>query len=247
MIPQRHRILGAPVDALDMEGALERAARLLDGNGEPGCVLAVNPEKIYFLRAHPELMDFFERAALLIPDGIGVVWALRTLAGVRTPRVAGVDCMERLCALAAERGDSIFLFGAAEEINRKASETLPARFPGLRVAGRSNGYVSEEAMPALLDSMRQSGARILFVGMGSPKQEQWVRAHLACLPTIRVCQCVGGSFDVVSGAVRRAPRVFRQLHLEWFYRLACQPTRWRRQMNLLRFVGEVLTRRLHIR
>ena len=76
--------------------------------------------------------------------------------------------------------------------------------------------------------------------MGSPKQEQWVRTHLDSLPAIRICQCVGGSFDVVAGAVRRAPRAFRQLHLEWFYRLACQPTRWRRQLNLLRFAREVL-------
>lgn len=235
------------MDAVDMDGALERAAQLLDGNGAPGCVLAVNPEKVFFLRAHPELRDFFERAALLIPDGIGVVWALRTLAGVRTPRVAGVDCMERLCALAARRGDPIFLFGAAEDINRKASELLPARFPGLRVAGRSNGYVTDDRMPALLESIRHSGARLLFVGMGSPKQEHWVRAHLGQLPGIRICQCVGGSFDVVAGAVRRAPRAFRGLHLEWFYRLACQPTRWRRQLNLLRFAREVLALKLRRR
>ena len=83
-------------------------------------------------------------------------------------------------------------------------------------------------------------------GYGQPEAGTMGAYILERLPAIRVCQCVGGSFDVVAGAVRRAPRAFRQLHLEWFYRLACQPTRWRRQMNLLRFAGEVLRRRLHI-
>lgn len=240
---ERVEILGVPVDAVDLPAAVARAAAALAGEGAPLRILAVNPEKVMTLHDDPWLLDFFRSTELLIPDGIGVVWAARTLHGVRASRVPGADLMVELCRMAAARGHSIYLLGAAEEVNAGAAATLASRFPGLRVAGRRNGYFRPEESAAIVDDINASGAGILFVALGSPRQERWIAEHLERLRP-RVMQGIGGTLDTVTGRVRRAPRLFQRMHLEWFYRLASDPRRLRRQMKLPRFAGRVIAQRL---
>jgi N-acetylglucosaminyldiphosphoundecaprenol N-acetyl-beta-D-mannosaminyltransferase len=157
-------------------------------------------------------------------------------------RVPGAELMPGLCELAANNGYSIFLYGAAPEVNRRAADVIGRRYPGIRIAGRQHGYLKDAEMEAFLRRLRELSPDILFVALGSPKQEQWIMEHMP-QTGIKVCQGVGGTLDVISGRVRRAPRVFRSIHLEWLYRLLADPRRLLRQTALPRFVWKVLVSR----
>jgi N-acetylglucosaminyldiphosphoundecaprenol N-acetyl-beta-D-mannosaminyltransferase len=195
------------------------------------------------LLKNESLRNTFAAATLLIPDGIGVVWAMRRLKGLEAVRVPGSEMMPRLCELAARKDYGIFLFGSKEEINREAAEKLVQRYPGLRVAGRANGYLKEEEMPQLVRQINESAAKILFVALGSPKQEQWMQKWLPQL-NVAVCQGIGGTLDTIVGTVKRAPPLFCRLGLEWFYRLITDPRRIRRQIVLPVFAWMVIKSRL---
>lgn len=238
MRPHRVMIQGVPADCVTRASALETVEHMLRGMAAQS-IFAVNPEKVMAAKTNPRLLDILGRGGLLLPDGIGVVAATRLLRLGRMERVPGCEFMLALCELAARRGHGIFLFGGSPETNAMAEQVLVRRYPGLRVVGRQHGYLSDSEMPALIERVNGSGAALLFVALGSPKQEVWIDAHRSRL-RVKVCQGVGGTFDVISGRVRRAPRVFRMAHLEWFYRLATQPTRLARQRALPRFAVGVL-------
>lgn len=236
---ERVRVLGIPVDAVTMSGAIEYIDALVRGPGTGNYVLAVNPEKVHVLKKDPFLREMFEKAALLLPDGIGIVLAVRLLFGSKIGRVPGADLMQSLCAAAPKRGYKIFIYGAQEEVSKSAAAKLAAKNPGIRIVGRSNGYVKDENMQELIRSINASGADILFVALGSPKQEQWITKYLPALQ-VKVCQGIGGTLDTIAGTVKRAPLLFQKSGLEWFYRLITEPKRIRRQMVLPVFVFDVI-------
>ncbi len=194
-------------------------------------------------RNNPLLLTQLEQAALLLPDGIGVVLAARLLGAQRMERVPGSEFMPALCELAQRKGLSVFLFGGTERVNEKAAARLKAQFPRLVVAGRRNGYVEPANMDDLVRSINDSGASILFLALGSPKQELWI-AEFGPRLTVKICQGVGGTFDVIAGEVKRAPSLFRRFHLEWFYRLVTNPGRAKRQASLPKFAWLFLTEHL---
>lgn len=227
--PSRVRVLGVPVDRVDMASAIAWVTARMGRDGPPSTVLAVNPEKVFAIRKDPFLARFFEDAAVLLPDGIGVVLATRALHGRGATRVPGVELMDALCAEAAGNGWGIYLYGAQADVNRRAAAALAERHQGIRIVGRSDGYVPEEGMETLVADINASGAQLLFVALGSPRQERWMDRHLPALQ-VKVVQGVGGSLDVITGDVPRAPAAFRRVGLEWFYRLLKQPSRWRRQI-----------------
>jgi N-acetylglucosaminyldiphosphoundecaprenol N-acetyl-beta-D-mannosaminyltransferase len=237
--PERLHILGAPVDVVDMPSALEFIDRQISEGDRPGVVLAMNPEKVYALRTDPFLMKFFEGAALLIPDGIGVVVGMRLLYGKKVRRVPGADLMQTLCALSSRNGYRLFLYGSSEEVNKGAVEELEKRYPGIRIVGRANGYLPPEEMDGLIARINASGADILFVALGSPRQEKWMEEYLPRL-NVKIAQGIGGTLDTITGRVKRAPKFFQALGLEWFYRLLSQPSRITRQKALPRFAWELL-------
>jgi N-acetylglucosaminyldiphosphoundecaprenol N-acetyl-beta-D-mannosaminyltransferase len=235
----RLELLGTPVDALsDMGAALTAIDEHIRRSDKAMYVLAVNPEKVYALRNNAFLADLFRSAGLLLPDGIGIVIGARLLLRRRISRIAGADLMQELCARAVERQYRLFLYGATEEVSCLAVAELRRRHPGIKIVGRANGYVSQTDMEDLVARIRSSEADILFVALGSPRQEQWIHANIHRL-NVKVCQGVGGTFDVIAGKVQRAPRWLRGCGLEWLYRLLSQPSRIRRQFNLIRFAGEV--------
>jgi N-acetylglucosaminyldiphosphoundecaprenol N-acetyl-beta-D-mannosaminyltransferase len=227
-----------PVDRVDMAGAVAFVADHVRADGPPATVLAVNPEKVYAIKRDPFLQGFFESGGLLVPDGIGVVMATNVLHGRGATRVPGADLMEELCRRAAADGWRIFLYGAHDEVNRRAVDVLRERYPGIAIVGRSHGYVPDDGMDALVRTINDSNAELLFVALGSPRQEHWMSRHLPSL-AVRVCQGIGGTLDTITGDVKRAPGPFRRLGLEWLYRLIRQPSRWRRQIVYPRFVVEV--------
>lgn len=236
--PERVTLLGSPIDCVDMAGALNAVDRLVRGE-RARTVLAVNPEKIIQAQSDPVLRRALSDAGLLIPDGIGAVMAVRLLRRRRLARVPGAELMPGICSRAVENGYRLFLFGASEEANAGTVNALRRDYPGIDIVGRHHGYVDEHGMQQVIDSINASGANIVFVALGSPKQELWMERYLPYLPQVRVCQGVGGTFDVLAGRVQRAPATFRKLHLEWFYRLMSQPRRLLRQTALPRFAWQV--------
>lgn len=242
MRPQRIEVLGVPVDCVNMRESLEIIDRMMAGE-KAEAVIAVNPEKVIKAQGDQVLLARLRQAGLLIPDGIGLVLAARMLGLGRMERVPGSELMPAICAMAARKSYRIFLYGAAPDVNRKAREVLAERYPGIQIAGGRDGYVKDEEMPNLIDEINASAAQILFIALGSPKQELWMEKYLPQL-NVKICQGVGGTFDVIAGKVKRAPLIFRKMQLEWFYRLASQPRRLLRQTALPKFVSQVIRKRL---
>jgi N-acetylglucosaminyldiphosphoundecaprenol N-acetyl-beta-D-mannosaminyltransferase len=242
MMPARIDLLGVPVDCVDMGQAVDfLAGHAATGTG-CATVFAVNPEKVMKARTDAGLRALLASATLLIPDGIGVVLAARWLGLGRFGRVPGSELMPNLCARAAAEGYGVFLFGGRPEVNDEAAAALVQRFPGLKIAGRQHGYVEDKDMPALIRRINDSGAAMLFVALGSPRQEAWMHRYAPELG-VKVAQGVGGTFDVIAGRVNRAPPLFLRLNLEWFYRLMREPRRVWRQRALVKFAWCVLQRR----
>ncbi|HNO75015.1 MAG TPA: WecB/TagA/CpsF family glycosyltransferase [Nitrosomonas mobilis] len=236
--PKRIQVLDTEVDCINMTGALEYVDHHIQTANKAATILAVNPEKIYALRQNKFLRDFFGKAAILIPDGIGIVLAIR-MKGIKAERVAGADLMQQICILAEKKGYRIFIFGAKEEVNHGAVERLRKRYPAINIVGRANGYVKDEDMDMLVAQINESNAEILFVALGSPRQEEWMSKYLDQLKSVIICQGIGGTLDTIVGTVKRAPMFMQRLNLEWCYRLLQQPTRIRRQVKLIQFAWEI--------
>jgi N-acetylglucosaminyldiphosphoundecaprenol N-acetyl-beta-D-mannosaminyltransferase len=235
---KRVRILGIPVDYVDMKGSLDFVDSAISNNELQQYILAINPEKVIGLQHDSLLRSMSEKAALLIPDGIGIVLAMRWLYGLPATRVPGSELMPGICREATIKGYKIFLYGSKEDVNKSAVEKLQSTYPGIRIVGRANGYLEEDQMPNLIKEINESGADILFVALGSPKQEQWIQAYLPKL-NVKVCQGIGGTLDTIAGRVKRAPTFFRWAGLEWLYRLMMEPKRIRRQIVLPIFALKV--------
>ena len=237
-------ILDVWVDPVDMERAIARVEQFVEQGDRPHAVYAVNPEKNFSVPKDPTLYETFRGADLLVPDGIGVVMAARILHGVRLQRVPGVELMAEICSLAARKGYGVFIYGAREEVSAGAAEELARRYPGLRIVGRANGYVKEDGMPGLIDRINASGAEILFLALGSPRQENWYARHRNLLSSVKVCQGIGGTLDTIVGTVKRAPELWCRCNAEWLYRLLSEPKRAGRQKVLPVFAVRVVREKL---
>lgn len=227
------------MDPVNREEAIDRVRGFLNSN-KPCSIFATNPEKNFSVPRDPGLYDVFKNADLLIPDGIGIVVAARLLHGATLSRVPGVEFAKDICRLATEEDKSVFIYGARETVNKTAAEKLRLRFPGLRIVGRSDGYVSESQMPELVKRINDSGADILFLALGSPRQEKWFASYSPDLLHVKVCQGIGGTLDAIAGVVKRAPGIWQRFAVEWLYRLLSEPKRFSRQKRLPIFAFRVL-------
>ncbi len=231
---ERVRILGCRVDATDGADAVRRIVSLAQGEGT-SLVVTLGTEMIVAAQRDAAFRSALNAAALSLCDTIGVLYAAR-LYGVRIPeRVTGVDLIDPLCEALARADLPLYLLGAKGDTAARAAAALVARHPGLRIAGARDGYFPASDDEAVAREIARSGARVLLVGLGSPRQELWIRANLANSGA-RVGIGVGGSFDVLAGNLERAPEKWRRLNLEWLYRLLKEPQRWRRQLALPLFV-----------
>ncbi len=225
------RILGVAVDAVDFGDALflvvQAAAR---DDGPPLYTVAINPEKIMRARREPALRPVLEDAGLRIPDGVGVVVASRLRRGRVKSRVTGIDLTMAVAREAARRGWPVYLLGGAPGVAETAARAYAERFPGFRAAGAGDGYFRGRD-GEVCAQVRASGARILFVALGSPAQEYWLHTHLA-ETGCRLGMGVGGTFDVLAGRSARAPLLMQRLGLEWLHRLIREPHRYRRMLVL---------------
>jgi N-acetylglucosaminyldiphosphoundecaprenol N-acetyl-beta-D-mannosaminyltransferase len=235
MINQGKReILGVLVDAIDYEAAVDRVRQAAETKRALGATaLAVHGVMTGVLdRVHCYRLNHLD---MVVPDGQPVRWALNLLYGAKLPdRVYGPTLMLKICAMAAERGLPIFLYGSKPEVLAALSEQLQHKFPGMIVAGVQPSHfrrLNEDEQLAMADQIRESGAAITFVGLGCPRQEVWVYEHLKYLdmPVL----AVGAAFDFHAGLLPQAPPVMQRFGLEWLFRLVQEPRRlWRRYLLL---------------
>ena len=206
--------------------------------------LAINPEKVYRAGRSEETAGLLGRADIRICDGVGVALAARVLCRRRIARCTGIQLFFDLIAEASVRGWGIFMLGASKDSNDLACRNLLRKYPALRIVGRRDGYFENSA--AVVNEVNLAGPEILFVAMGSPRQEAWIIEHRNELD-VAFCMGVGGSFDVVSGKAAWAPGLFRRTGTEFLYRLLKEPKRWRRQLALPLFAAEVFKAKLSLR
>lgn len=241
-------VLGVAVDRLSMRGAISRVGSLIMREGreqqgyETAHVVTANSEIIMMAKEQSDFAEILARAALVVPDGIGVVWAARLLGDRLPERVAGIDLMDEVLAVCANRGWRPFFLGAAPGVAEEAVSALKQRFPGLQIAGVHHGYFDATEEAAVLEMITLASPDLLLVAMGAPRQEYWIARHRAEL-RVPVAVGVGGSLDVWAGRSSRAPGWMREIGLEWAYRLMRQPRRLLRMTALPRFAMTVLWHR----
>ena len=233
-------VLGVGFDNVTLEEAAERGMALLE---EPGAHLAAtpNPEIVQLARQNGDFARVLAGASLVIPDGIGVVYAAKILGRPLKGRVPGIEFAAALMERMAEKGKRLYLLGAKPGVAEQAAENLREKYPGLVICGTHDGYFKEDG--PVVEDVRRSGADVVFVCLGAPKQELWI-AQNGEATGAHLLVGLGGSLDVFAGQVKRAPEAFQKLGLEWFYRLCCQPSRIGRMAKLPLFLVSALGARL---
>lgn len=226
-------ILGCRVDAIDADEATARILALAREH-RTAQIVTLGTEMVVHAQRDERFRDIVNAATLSLCDTVGVLAVARRRGMPLSARVTGVELVERLCADAAANDLPVYLLGGAPGVAAGAATALRARFPRLRVAGTRDGFFRDDEAANVAAAVAGSGARLLFVGMGFPRQEYWLAEHLAQTRCVGIG--VGGSFDVIADRIARAPRVVRRLGLEWLYRLVREPWRWRRQLALPHFV-----------
>lgn len=208
-------------------------------------IVTLGTEMVVQAQRDSAFRDVVNHCALSLCDTVGLLTVARRRGARLRERVTGVELVEHVCARAANDGIGVYFLGGAESVAADAAGILEARFSGLHVAGTRNGFFTSDEEPQIADAIRASGAGLLFVGLGSPRQEMWLARNLektGCGAAVGV----GGSFDVLSGRVERAPQLWRRLGIEWLYRLIREPHRFRRQLALPYFVWLVMLEQLGI-
>lgn len=226
------KILGTSVTTAPKNQILEYILKRLENRDKKFYIVTPNPEIITFASASKEYQDILNGAEVSIPDGMGVLVAGKLLKKDIRARITGVDLMLELCHEASKRGLSIGLLGGRDGVAERTAECLVKKYPGLRIV-----LTTEEFPIGFVPHID-----ILFVAFGFPKQERWIAKNLPDIK-VSVAMGVGGAFDYISGKVPRAPKVVRDMGMEWVFRLVRQPWRIRRQLALPVFVGKVLRER----
>lgn len=205
-------------------------------SGRQSFIVAVNPEKISKALKDEGLKSIINNAEYPIADGIGVVYASKLNKGKIKKRITGIDSMNMLLELSDRNKYKVFFFGSKENVLEETTSIIKGKYHNLEIVGAHNGYESREK---LVEDINKSGAQIIFVALGSPMQEYWISENRKNL-NVNVLQGVGGSFDVISNRIKRAPIWMQNFGLEWFYRLMKEPKRIFRQLSLFSFFYSVL-------
>ena len=216
-------VLDCAIDRLDMTQTLARCQAIVE-RGVFAEQVSINAAKLVMLRHDPELRDVVNQCELVNADGQSVVWASRLLGDPLPERVAGIDLMHALIAMAEREDWGVYVLGARHEVLETAVQRLRQTHPRLRLLGYRDGYFADDEGPDVAAAIRDSGAQILFVAMSSPRKEYWLGKHGPTL-NVPLVMGVGGSIDVVAGVTRRAPARWQQLGMEWLYRLLQEPRR----------------------
>lgn len=217
----------------DMQHALDYL--YAEGEIKQGTLVAINAEKMLTLEDDAQVRALIDAAEFKYADGISVVRSLRKkFPQAQVSRVAGADLWEELMARAGETATPVFLVGGKPDVLAQTEQKLRAQWQ-VNIVGRQDGYFRPDQQQAVFAAIRDSGAKIITVAMGSPRQEIFMRDCRTVYPDA-LYMGVGGTYDVFTGHVKRAPKMWQRLGLEWLYRLLSQPTRLKRQLRLLRYL-----------
>jgi N-acetylglucosaminyldiphosphoundecaprenol N-acetyl-beta-D-mannosaminyltransferase len=216
-------MFGLTLDAITLDETVRRCLTAI-ATGTPIEIGVVNAAKLVNMGRDDALREAVSGCDVIVADGQSVVWASRVLGRALPERVAGIDLFERLLQESERQGLPVYFLGAKPEVLAEMIRRVTERLPGLKIAGSHDGYFDETQAPAIADEIRESGAQLLFLGMTSPKKERFVATYGARAGAM-VTHGVGGSFDVLAGVVRRAPKAWQRVGMEWAYRALQEPRR----------------------
>lgn len=234
-------ILDVPVHPVTMAETLQLAQQFM-AEARLHQIATVNPEFVMTAQRDPEFLAVLLAADLCLADGVGLLYASRRYGRTLPERVPGSELVFHLAELAAREGLSLFLLGAAPGVAEEAAVILKERYPGLQIAGTYAGSPALAENEGIVQRINASGADMLYVAYGAPRQDKWIARNRDRLADVRLAMGVGGSLDFITGRSVRAPRWVQQLGLEWLHRLWREPWRWRRMLALPRFALRVLFR-----
>ena len=237
--PPSIEILGIPVHKLRTADALAQVRQYML---EPRLhqIATVNPEFVMIAQDNAAFAEVLRNADLCLPDGVGLIYASRRLGQPLPERIAGSTFVYELASLASDNGWSLFLLGAGPGVAQEAAAILTEHSPDLIIAGTYAGSPDLDENDDIVARINASGAQILLVAYGAPKQDLWIDRNRNALSTVRMAMGIGGSLDFITGNAIRAPKWVQDLGLEWLHRLVNEPWRWRRMLALPRFGWRVL-------
>ena len=233
-------VLGVNYDNVTMEEALELGRQLLQGDRAAYCVTP-NAEMAYEALHDREFCDLLNGAALVLPDGAGVVLGAKILKTPLKQKVAGIEFAQNLLPILAETGSKLYLLGSKPGVAELAAEKMLQKHPALQICGMRDGYFKDEG--EVVQGINEAKADVVFVCLGAPKQEQFMQRHQQDLQ-IKLMIGLGGTLDGIAGTVKRAPKWMIKLQLEWLYRLIKQPKRFGRMLRLPKFIFAAVKKRM---
>ncbi len=218
---ERKKVLDVYVNDISVEDAVNQ---IVEWSREDGChqIVTADAYMANLANVDPDFRSLMNSADLVTPDSSGIILASRLSGDPISRKASGCVIAEQLCRVSGRQGLRIFFFGASEKANAGAVENMLSKYPDLQVAGRRNGYFDPAESPAIAREIRESGANVLLVALGIPKQEYWIREYLPDTGA-KAAIGIGGTFDVMSGNVKRAPVFLQNLYLEWLYRFLQAP------------------------
>lgn len=244
MLQKEHKkvdVLGVQVDCLNLHETDERVEEMV-ASGAPHFVATADTAGIAQAQDDPDLMSLYAQADLVTPDSMGVVWALRR-RGIKQARITGVDLVTRMLELGSRKGWTFYFLGAAPGVAQLAKQKVEERFPGVKILGARDGFFGLDEDESVAKEIAKLNPDFLFVAMGIPRQEKFILKTKEIIRA-RVAIGVGGTLDVLSGTVKRAPVFIQKIKLEWLWRTLSNPKKLGKAMNLPRFVmAELRSRR----
>ena len=235
-------ILNVSIDNLTLQQAVYKIIKMVEDKGVHH-VMALNPYKIMRIKANNDLRVISDKADMHIASGAGIQWAAKTLKKPIKERIPLLSFMMEIIRISEIKEFSIFLVGGKPEIAERAFFNIRKSFPNIRIVGRHGGYFDAEREKSVIEAIRKSEANIIFVGLGFPKEEKWIHK---CKSEFKnaILISVGGSIDVVSGEIKKAPPYFMENGLDWFYRIITRPWRIGRLLRTILFFIRTLFKRL---
>lgn len=231
-------IFGIRVSKFDMKTTVSYLTEAVH-NRVPHQVITANPIMVMAALENPSYMEIMKSAELVVPDGTGVVWAADYCKEPVAERVAGFDLLHELLRQGESYNWRVYLLGSTPEVIRETTSRLQTGYPGIVIAGYHDGFFGPDEDEQIIAGILEAKPDLLFVARGADSQEPWIAKYKSRLQ-IPVMMGVGGSFDVISGKSRRAPKAFQKLRAEWLYRLIKEPTRYKRMLALPKFAVKVV-------
>jgi N-acetylglucosaminyldiphosphoundecaprenol N-acetyl-beta-D-mannosaminyltransferase len=234
-------IYGIPVSKMTMKETVKFLSTAIEQR-EPHQVVTVNPIIIMAALDNPQFYRDMQASELIVPDGTGVVWAANYVGQPVQERVPGIDLVNELMKVGELKRWKVYMLGASDDVIGAAAAKMQQNHPAIKIVGYRNGFFNDDEDQAVIAAIRDAEPDILLVARSTDKQEPWIAKYKYEL-NVPVMMGVGGTFDILAGKLKRAPKLFQKLKLEWFYRLLQEPKRFPRMLVLPKFALKVIRER----